>query len=934
MVVVKKYAQNITQTSGQYANQKYYRTWSNLNNLQSEGGVSQCGQSNSISTYIGGKTGTWPRPSTISFKNFGFNIPDYAKITRIRVGYSHYKLKVGGAYGVFAAPTITILNAKNLSSKGYAVPTSKKNFVTSFTTSLTPKQVNDYNFGLKLNYPANSSTNISIIRLSDVWVEVTYSAVKFSVNSSADNLKPHVNKPVDITLDLATASNLSNYNSSVSVTLPAGTVCNGKISGEGSVSVKNNVLTWNAQLLNQKTASVTFQVYFTTIGTKTLNFVEDSSDSSSRLILQVQENTAEVNVMYDDVVKESEPFEAVVTISADEPLNGCEDVIVTFSDNFTIDFVESEYAVTNTGNVYTISPDLSEKNVNEITFTLTCNTTGNHEFTTLFETITKVYSVKVRPENLTLPYFARLILDEKVIDRLGDGKDYLVSSVMSLSCSEENSSLYDAYDYNYRIGVFNENPTGLETDEDYFSHSVWSEPISVINDFEEKSIAFKYCEDYPVMIFITGEYVEADASAINILYTYPCISEILSEDMSLEEPGLFPYPVKGLPFADDYCACLLNSFRTTNQVRAYDIDTSGLLTDDNSIIQGVSVNFDVNIDSTMSVLVRLITAEGKIGERSIIVNETTGSLEIGGQFDLWGLDFEDFNPETLENCELEIVFLNNYTHDSYIELNNLHITFHYIEITDSIIKAWVNGIDLRYYNVFINDVKIPAGHNLDVKYLEITGTDSNSAYRSNISQKELEIDFVVPGCDIVETSQFMERISRLFSNDRDKFNKPILNTIEFSHFPGRIWEFIMKDAIDADVEFSTYSGKIKLVIPSGDSRSTDAVITNATGVNSSMAKVNPEIILIANGTTITIVEENSSQKLIINDSTLSGDMIRIDCANRTVNKLVPQEDGSFVNEDITNKVDFNSDWFLIQGEYRFNCNNTANIQSISFYERW
>ena len=182
----------------------------------------------------------------------------------------------------------------------------------------------------------------------------------------------------------------------------------------------------------------------------------------------------------------------------------------------------------------------------------------------------------------------------------------------------------------------------------------------------------------------------------------------------------------------------------------------------------------------------------------------------------------------------------------------------------------------------------------------------------------------------------MERIGRLFSNERDKFNKPILNSIEFSNYPDRVWYFLMEDSIEADVEFAEYEGKIELIVPAGTSYNKNMTITNAYGVNSSIAKINPELYIVANDDEISITEENSHQKFTIHGEDIAGQLLRIDCANRKVYKLTESSDvtGEYINTDITDEVDFNSDWFIVYGEYNFNCNNTANIQSVRFFERW
>ena len=391
--------------------------------------------------------------------------------------------------------------------------------------------------------------------------------------------------------------------------------------------------------------------------------------------------------------------------------------------------------------------------------------------------------------------------------------------------------------------------------------------------------------------------------------------------------------------------------------KLYDIDITNFLEsdDDNRIIQGVTVYFDViTCDNPISIMAKLSSPSFSIeGSRSLNIESILleneifqGVVSIGGEFDLWGLDWDDFKLSKLEDLEIDLQFLNNFNQAAHIEFNNLRIVFHYVELEESKIISKVNGVDLRYFNVFIKDAIIKPGSNYEVQYLDVEGTDSNLAYRSNLREKEIEMEIRVPGCDIEETTTFVERLSRILTTKRDKFNKPILNEIEFSHHPNRIWKYILEDELDLSAEFTEYEGKIKLVVPSGTAFSKEPTITNATGTNGGIAKVNPIIRVIAlpdeNDNTIIVKETISNQEWRLTDDSLEiGDIIRIDCGERKAYKVEGQDDDYYENDsdgspdiDITDKVDFNSDWFLIQDDYNFECENTAIIQSVTFYERW
>ena len=183
MVTVRKYANNITQSSGVYqggSNPRQYRIFTNLAALKADdGNYAQCNN-------LGGKNGTWNRPSTLYFKDFGFNIPSYAKITKIVVGYAHNKITYSSstAYPSINAPLITLLNVSGCSERGYAVPVNYTRFTKTYEVSPTPSLVNSSNFGVSIDYPTNTNTNPGAMKVGYCWVEITYDDLNFAINSS------------------------------------------------------------------------------------------------------------------------------------------------------------------------------------------------------------------------------------------------------------------------------------------------------------------------------------------------------------------------------------------------------------------------------------------------------------------------------------------------------------------------------------------------------------------------------------------------------------------------------------------------------------------------------------------------------------------------------------------------------------------------------
>ncbi len=996
----------ITQTSGSYASGKYYRTWSNLANLRNEASFADCGVSGKL---IGGKNGTYPRPAPLKLSNFGFNIPSTSKISKITVYYRHYKPKIGGAYPTFNAPTIDLLNVSADAKKGSAVPTSSTEYSVSWTISPSVSQVNSSSFGVSINYPANTSTNPGQLRLRNVRIVVTYTTAVSSTSSSTSTSsssssssssggvsgtssnvtksKAYPSESVDITLTISASANIT-ASTKMYLSIPDGVEFLGKKNGNGSITNERNTslnyqgnenYCWLANFSNSNSTSITFTIRPNNLGTKNFTFREESTGktTSTKIICESPPTPIRLGD-FESIITTDEELEFIILCNMEEFINYFQSIqssipvieksiTVTFPNNVLVNWEDEDLTVVQNGNEYTVTKTLDDAE-NTFKCLLSFPDIGKYSIILTDDNgNTIIQEIKVKPSNLTFPYYAMIEADEYIRDRLGNSKEYTLSSLMQISIDSEDSEyedLIEPYEYNYRLGVFN---TTLPEDyaEGYLlENAEWSNPINVANTWEEIEVNFFYSEEHPLIFLITGEYIESIAEKVKMEYTYPCLIE--KDYMGLAEPpGIFEYPIKEIPTDEGVVSIDLQSGQVTNIVKAYDVDFTNFLEsdEDNKIIQGVTVLFDViSCDNPVSIMCKLVSPSfTKEGNRSVNIESVfledeglekpvfSGTIELGGSFDLWGLDFDDFKLSKLEDLEIDLQFLNNFEQACHIEFNNLYIVFHYMELEEAKVISHVNGVDLRYFNVFIQDVLIKPGTNNDVKYLDVEGTDSNLAYRSNIREKEIEMEIRISGCDVEETTAFVERLARILSNKRDKFNKPVLNKIEFSHHPNKVFEYILEDALDVSVEFTEYEGKIKLIVPSGTAYSKEPIITNATGTNSGIAKVNPIIRVINqidfnnNENSAVIVKETvSGQEWRLNDSTLEvGDLLRIDCNERKVYKVTNRDDEYYLEDsddtpdiDITSNVDFNSDWFIIQDDYNFECENTAIIQSVSFYERW
>ena len=411
-----------------------------------------------------------------------------------------------------------------------------------------------------------------------------------------------------------------------------------------------------------------------------------------------------------------------------------------------------------------------------------------------------------------------------------------------------------------------------------------------------------------------------------------------------EPNGNYFVPILNTILNEDSAEITLKRFEQSNNFIVYNFPLDDeFSTSDDFAITGVEITADIDYADECMLTAILQNPDGGSGERSIKIgdvdsdDENVHSIKLGGNYDLWGFAIKDMVNFEKWGVEFSLTNLfENSNEDAIVKLQNIQVTVYTMEVPSNIVTCKVEGENVAYYGMFLEDVTIPEGLVTDTKYLEIDGTDTNDAYRMNIRAKEIEITFNVQGCDLTETTNLIRSLAKLFVNERDELNRPIPKRIEFSHYPDVYFEYIMEEPFDSDVTSADYDSKVKLVIPSGTSFSKEDVISGTHGINKGLAKVNPIITFIPQGDEVEITESVSGQKLKLTyNNWTTENTVEIDCINRTVTILDYENPSTGETEelDITESRDFDSDWFYLSDEYSFEEDNCI-IQTVQFTERW
>lgn len=552
------------------------------------------------------------------------------------------------------------------------------------------------------------------------------------------------------------------------------------------------------------------------------------------------------------------------------------------------------------------------------------------------------YNITSTPSNIPL--------DEEYILAVRYDKVSDDNCKLTIKQYDSNDELKDTFDY--RIGfnaeedillreveVDSTDYTTLTKNEIFTNAEYWSDNIAGLNSMNEVTALFTYNKDYPLYILITGDYPEGAPTQNSIQYLEPCIIEEDEYEQRLQN-GQYPVPIENTITYEDSSEIVLDAYNISDTIVFYDLpldDNYG--TDTEKAIRGIELVGNIEQSDRLTLYAKLKSPNGESRQRSIIINDYDTNLDsnnkfhIGGNGDLWG--FNTLEITHLEDWEIEFSISNNLEEtSSSINFNKIQLILYIETVTPQNITAYINGEDIRYYGVFLTDVNIPEGLQTETDYLKVDGTDTNDAYRQNITSKEITLEFDLgEDCNLEANTLSRREFAKLLVNDRDEYNRPIPKRIEFSHYPDVYWEYIMEEAIEDKIEIGSYTdGKVKLTIPSGTSYDKETTVTSNTGYVNGLATINPVIYVRPTDEVITVRETVSGQEFHIGYSGgWENKILEIDCINKNIWLLENEEDNE---PTLLNKyVDWNSSWFRLKGEYSFVGINCI-VREVSYQERW
>ena len=968
MASLTKYAGTVTQTTG-----GSYVSWLNLNNVKNNASGSWATSNGRVK----GKSSSPNRPSPVSCTNFSFNLPTGAEVTGVKVTYRHMKQSYNGHVCNIPAPTISLLGVSGFSGKGSAPTTTLTTFSKSFTgKALTRTIVNSSSFGVKIDYPTNTNSYEGSMSISLVNIVITYKTSEYSLGLK--KASGGYNEEDYVLESSISNKNFTSYNPSLTLSAPAGfSFRSGSGTGEFT-RVNNRTIIWNPKLTSKVGTSTCRFVFDTNVTfptgvdayTGTFTLVESLNSTTKTFTATIQhrppstsEETSTGTTITD--TNEGLPLSQIIYVEQDEIFSittifstqeqeqiyyiggwndpnferAVEDQVpvgdqastVYMKNNATSgDWQSLEYIIPVSVDDGLFDDEghlISEFKATSVgDYDIVVRGKNDEDFT-----YTKYYKIRVTPSELTTPYFTMLTLTEEELNRLGDGFTYIAQAFIK---QDSNQTYPLKWGKSYRIGIFNEEDNEYSDEELYANTLYWSDTVTSVNAYENLECEFTYNKNNPLYILITGDYTETEDYSYTIgkvNFTEPCIIEKTVYN-GPEQTGNYPIPILGLIDSEeeDMSTITLPAEQVGTSVRLYNFpldDNYG--TNDDLAVRGIQVNGTVESTDNIIVYCKLYSPNGDMGQRSIVLTDDD-EFNIGGLGDLWG--FNTLSMQNLEDWELEFSTLNLLNNsESTLQLKDITVTFYIEQIERQEVSVSINGEPLEYYGCFIEEVKIPEGLNTNTAYINVDGTDINDAYRQNIKEKEIELKFNISACDLKTSTDMLRQVTKLLVNEKDQYNRPIPNTVTFTHYPNDYFEYILENTLEVTSEVTGYNVTAKLTIPAGTSYSIDDTVTNVVGYANGLAAINPIITLQPSSSNIEVRETLSGQSFNIG---FSGDwnnkIVEIDCIDR---RVYLKDNSDDEGTDISKYVDHNADWFRLSGEYSFEGINCI-IRTVTFNERW
>ena len=928
-----------------------WKHWDDLENLKSNN-VAYCVKKGTGS--IATRNGSYKTPAPLVLNNFNFDIAQGTIIEKVIVHYAHQKFsdsksQANATFPIFSGPKITLMGTGQTKT-GNAVPTSYTQNTMEFT-NVTVEQVNSDEFGLKIEYPYNNSTNTGRMCLGNVYIELVVKTPALVLSADVNNTKPIINETITVNFHIDRINNIE-YNPNVEITIPDGLTFKNS-SGHGTATVNNNTLTWNSKFDGRNRNTLTCTFTCTKSGTHTLEMYDKLSNNNYELQINVSNITISASTTLNNnnkpiQVGDTIYYNIILKTNTKETVT-LNKVYIDLPSSVTINQRPNVNNVIRTAKIVRGNTEITRISIESLavtgSLTLSFGVTFNQSLIGSQEVIIQRSSSSSEETLLVTPLmiqsttygalgYTRIKIPEKYTEAMGNNITYRLMSVCKHIIDTSTVNLED-WRNNVRIGIYNSDEDLTHDFEEFLLFVHWTDKISTKN-WTEYYVDFTYDADYPLYIVFSHDYY-GNPIYDNVHFDFS--QPILVEKQYWGTVNYFkkyPVPVKAVCGESEWGVVKLDKLTDTTPVIAYDWNGLAPLKNTDLAIRGITFYLDYNVSEDAELQVT-ISAEGYKdvkGYRNLTLKKGSGTAQLGGKFNLFGLTPHDLRGKA-QQLTVEIVLNNPYTKTTEIEIQNLRLNINYLEIPDTPYGFSIDGQRGEEYGLWFTDMKkYNLGTKNEIEEYHVNGTDKTIVNRMNITPKEIEIELAIDECELKDALELADDvIAKLFTNRRNVLtNKPYERWIIFDHMPNKRYYWIRKDEIDDEVsDDGVYYATVTLYISRGTAEIIPVVVSGSAGETEGLVSIEPLIHLQSKvDGKLVLTEKFTEQSMLVkSDKIKAGDRITVDNENRRVG-VIPS--GSDDVQIITNDVDFSTTWFRVRGEYIFE-SSTAVITDVRYHDR-
>lgn len=445
-------------------------------------------------------------------------------------------------------------------------------------------------------------------------------------------------------------------------------------------------------------------------------------------------------------------------------------------------------------------------------------------------------------------------------------------------------------------------------------HVNYGTRATIQSNIQKQVCSFVYDSAEDLYIRQFDEYYTVTTSTINRWYGL-CLNEGFNADYS-ESTNLLSDP-EAL-FDDTGSTDLTLPGNSESAEYVYEIASATTLS--GQFFTGILLNLNSYGMVASGIQSQITTDEVESEIKSTFIS-STGQISLGDMADMWGLNEQDIQGETVY---LHLIIRNTTLNEQSFSYSNLLAVLYYAdnEIGDSHSIIY-NGLHGKNYGIGLSNDANNEGPQFNLETLKLSMMDGELPIRFNIESKELEIDFPIHGDTIEESQAKVRAISNWLSNDRGIMGRPTLNSLIFTYDLTREYFVVFKDVIEVEKNVTSLLCTAKFLVPDGVARSTEPVITGPVGSNPGKIRVWPLIEVKTDGSsTLTITDNETSNVITLNSSPAENTTLYVDCEARTIT--------DDAGTDYTTNLALNTVWINFLKEYSISVTGGV-LQQVSYY---